>query len=326
METRETGTTAIQSVEWASGKVKSKCVDATRIPWRLNLAVGAIVVAIYLSSYFGVSLLAARHFWAFTLVLLMFLVATPTIWGLIHEGIHGHLLRQPLANRTVSRVLCVLLGFSFDVVQFGHLIHHRYNGHKYDRPDRVIPEEPAWKNWLRHWAHLLGGHYLFTVIVSAVVFAPSRVRQRALQHSMAGSKADIVAIRHAALKWFSDPNRIARIRVDCVAGMLLILLSVADYGAFWPAVVLAFCGRALVYSTLDNLPHYGVRGRGDQAAKNLSLPGWASLIVLHHNLHRVHHERPYLPWRAVPEHFGAAATDGNYLCAAIRQFAGPTRP
>ena len=325
METREAGSTGIQSIEWASDNVNSKGVDATRIPWRLNLVVGAVVVAIYLGFYFGVFLLAARHFWAFALVLLMFLVATPTIWGLVHEGIHSHLLRQPLANRTASRVLCVLLGFSFDVVQFGHLIHHRYNGHKYDRPDKVVPEEPSWKSWLRHWTHLLGGQYLFTMIVSAVAFSPSGVRQLVLRRHVAGSEVDIVAIRCIAGNWFSDANRIARIRFDSVAGMLLILLSVAHYGAFWPVVVLAFCGRALVYSTLDNLPHYGVGGRGDQAAMNLSLPRWASLIVLHHNLHRVHHERPDLPWRAVPEHFGAAATGGNYLRAAIRQFAGPTR-
>jgi len=46
---------------------------------------------------------------------------------------------------------------------------------------------------------------------------------------------------------------------------------------------------------------------------------------LHHNLHRVHHERPDLPWRDVANHFAEADTEGNYLLAAIRQFSGPSR-
>ena len=298
---------------------------ATRIPERINCALGTIILAVYLSFYFGATLLADGRVWVFGLVLLMFGVSTPTLWGLVHEGIHGHLFRHSFANRTASRVLCVLLGFSFDVVQFGHLMHHCYNGHKYDRPDRLVPEEAAWKSWLRHWVHLFGGQYLFTAIVSAAAFLPSRVRELALQGGMAGSEADMAAMRHAALKWFSDPNRIARIRFDCVAGISLVLLTIAHYAPFWPVALFVFFGRAVVYSTLDNLPHYGVQGRGDHAARNLSLPGWASLIVLHHNLHRVHHERPDLPWRAVPAHFGVASTDGNYVLAAIRQFAGPTR-
>ena len=135
----------------------------------------------------------------------------------------------------------------------------------------------------------------------------------------------MVAMRRAALKWFSNPQRIVRIRIDCMLSVLLILLSSMHYAAFWRVLVLAFSARAFLYSTLDNLPHYGVEGRGDIAAKNLSLPQWASLVLLHQNLHRVHHERPNLPWRAVPAYFEEAHTEGNYLVAAIRQFSGPSR-
>ena len=306
-------------------KVEAATGVARQIPERLNVAIATIVFIVYMGFFFGVSLLAGRHFWLFALVDLGFLISTPTIWGLVHEGIHGRLLRHPSANRTLSRVLCILLGFSFDAVQFGHLMHHRYNGHKYDRPDRAVEAEPAWKSWTRHWVHLLGGHYLFTALVSIVAFAPMRLRQRVLQGGISGREPDIAAMRHSALKWFSHENRIARIRFDGVAGILLLAFSLLHYAAFWPVAVLAFCGRALLYSTLDNLPHHGVQGRGDKAAKNLSLPAWASLVVLHHNLHRVHHEHPDLPWRAVPAHFVGSSTDGNYCLAAVRQFAGPTR-
>lgn len=307
-------------------KVNRRAAGARQSPHRLNLAIAICVLLIYLGVFFGASYLRGRHFWLFALVLLVFLISTPALWGLVHEGIHGRLFRQRFANRAVSRALCVLLGFSFDAVQFGHLMHHSYNGHKYDRPDRAIETEPAWKSWARHWLHLLGGHYLLTVLVSAVAFAPARLRELALQGGISGSEPDMKAMRQAALKWFRDPGRIRRIRLDCIASILLILLMALQYGAVLPLLVLALWGRAFIYSTLDNLPHYGVQGRGDLAARNLSLPRWASFLVLHHNLHRVHHEHPDLPWRVVPAHFGNSRTDGSYLLAAIRQFSGPSKP
>jgi fatty acid desaturase len=93
----------------------------------------------------------------------------------------------------------------------------------------------------------------------------------------------------------------------------------------WPALLATLYARAVVYSTFDNLPRYGTVGRADRAAKNLTLPHWASFIVLNRNLHPLHHEQPHLCWRVLPAHLADAATDGNYLLAAIRQFSGPTK-
>ncbi len=290
-----------------------------------TLALASVVLLIYFALFFGASLLAGGHFGLFGFVFLGFLVLTPTIWGLVHEGIHGRLVRHPRANRMASRVLCVLLGFSFDTVQFGHLMHHRYSGHEYDRPDRMKPGERVWRSWSRHWWHLFGGHYLFTALVSGVAFAPARLRESALRRAMPGRQPDMVAIRRAALKWFADQNRIRRIRCDCTASALLIALAAIHYAPFWPALLWALWGRALVFSTLDNLPHYGMQGRGDAAAKNLTLHPWASFLVLNHNFHQLHHERPDLPWQVLPRYLGKGVTHGNYLFAAIRQFSGPTR-
>jgi fatty acid desaturase len=298
---------------------------ATKAPGLLHLALAAPVLLIYLALFRGPALLEHARSPVVGGALLLFVVVTPTLWGLVHEAIHGRLARSPPANRMAGRALCVLLGFSFETVQFGHLTHHRYNGHEYDRPDRVKPGEPAWLSWSRHLGHLLGGHYLFTALVSLMAFAPAALRQHALRQALPGPQADIVAIRQAALKWFANPRRIRRMRIDCALSVLLIALAITAYASAWPALLAALYARAVLYSTFDNLPHYGTQGRGDQASKNLTLPRWASFIVLNHNLHRVHHEQPQLSWRALPAHLGPAATDGNYLLAALRQFAGPTR-
>jgi fatty acid desaturase len=298
-------------------------MDMARIPWRANLMLTAAVLMIYCSFYLAASLLATDHSWIFVCASAAFVIATPTLWGLVHEGIHGRLLPGRAANRATARALSILLGFSLETVQLGHLTHHSYNGHDYDRPDRMKPGEPTWRSWLRHWSHLLGGHYLFTCLVAWVSFAPSRTRELLLQRAMAGDAADMVGMRRAALKWCADPRRILRIRIDCVGSATLALLIGTRYAQFWPPLLLALYGRALIYSLLDNLPHYGMHWRGDDAAKNLALPRWAAVLVLNHNLHRLHHERPNLPWHELAALANSCAFDDNYLSAALRQFSGP---
>ncbi len=297
---------------------------AKQIPWRANLALGSAILGSYGGLlYFAVPVLKTGRFGTFALLSTGFLILTPTLWGLVHEGIHGRLLRRPALNRAAARILCVLLGFSFETVQFGHLMHHRYNGHEHDRPDRRKPGEPLWASWLRHWGHLLGGHYLLTALAGWVLFTPRQWRERALRQAFSGNEPDMAAMRQAALKWCADRPRIARIRSDCALSATVIIGAVAHYGPFWPLLLAALYVRALIYSTLDNLPHYGMHGRGPEAALNLTLPPWAAVIVLNHHLHRLHHERPNLPWKSLSTDSGDARPDGSYIIAALRQFAGP---
>lgn len=296
-----------------------------QIPWRFNLVLALGVLGIYLAFYFGAALLLEHRFVLFMCVGSAFVFATPTLWGLVHEGIHGRLLPRPLPNRLASRALCVLLGFSFDAVQFGHLMHHRHNGHEHDRPNRMKPGEPPWASWSRHCLHLFGGHYVFTALVGIIAFAPARLRELVVRHALSTRQSDIAAIRRAALKWSAEPERILRIRVDFTASILLALFVSIHYAPAWPALLSALYGRAFLYSMLDNLPHYGMGGRGNESAMNLGLHPWLAIGVLNHNLHRLHHQRPHLPWRALPAHLTRPQNDGNYFLAAVRQFSGPTR-
>jgi fatty acid desaturase len=304
--------------------VREKGTESARfpVPSGLNLFLCSGVLVIYGAFFAAARLLSSGHASEFAPLLAAFILSTPTAWGLVHEGIHGRLLRHRAGNLAISRMVCILLGFSFEVVQFGHLMHHRYNGYEHDRPDRIDPSRPLWMSWLKHYGHLLGGHWLFTCLVSVVAFLPDRLRTVLIERGFPGTDTDVAAIRRAALKWCGHRDRIVRIRVDCLLSLVLGTLYVWQYGAHWPVLLGALYGRALMYSMLDNLPHYGTRERGNAAAKNLSLAGWASFLVLNHNLHRVHHERPDVPWRAVPSCF-SGAMDGGYMQAALSQFRGP---
>jgi len=295
----------------------------TRSTELANALLAAVIIAIHISSFSGPLFLGARLFAFSSVIVVLFAMATPAHWGLVHEGIHGRLLVRPLRNRLESRILAVLLGFSFDLVQFGHLMHHRHNGHEFDRPDRIRPGGLLWKSLLRHYSHLLGGRYIMTAAAGILEFAPASALDRMLKDAYCGRAPELAAIQRAAVKWFSSRGRILRIRVDFAISLAILAIGFMQFGRWWPVLFLALGVRALIYSVLDNLPHYGRDGKGEAPSANLKLAPWASVVVRSHNHHGIRHDRPDLDWRRVAKESAHVKTDGGYLAAALLQFKSP---
>jgi fatty acid desaturase len=296
-----------------------------RVPVAANLLLALLVIAVDTGFLVAAAPVSSAHPGYALIALAAFVLVTPTHWGLIHEGIHGRLASGARTNRAASRVMSQLFGFAFDVVQFGHLTHHRFNGHANDRPDRIKPGESISAACLRHYGHLLGGHYLFTALVGVLAFTPAGLRKRLLTAALPRPDVDTRAILESCIAWFSSSQRLARTRVDILIALAWIVVGVLGYGTFWPLLVAGLIGRAIVFSVLDNLPHYGVPGRGNQAARDFRLHPWASTLVLGHNLHRVHHEHVELPWTALTEGLASEPAQSGYFGAALRQFGPPTR-
>src|SRR4051812_9003713 len=52
---------------------------------------------------------------------------TIPLWSLIHEGIHGTLLRDRAWNDRLARMLAAGYGGPFTLLKAGHLLHHRFS-------------------------------------------------------------------------------------------------------------------------------------------------------------------------------------------------------
>ncbi|MBV9863661.1 MAG: fatty acid desaturase [Alphaproteobacteria bacterium] len=261
--------------------------------------------------------------------LALFVALAPIQWGLVHEAIHGILAGPGPMNRLAGRVLSVLLGHSFEVVRFGHLMHHAHTGHDFDCPDRAPPDggASAGRVMIRHYGHILGGQYVLTAVSAWAALLPWRATRRLIAAALAGDGPGAVPIREAALRRFGPARRRAAIRADVVAAFSLPALSGFLYGPAWPWLVSALYGRALLLSLMDNMPHYGVGGSNAAEIPIFRASGWLSLLVMNHHLHRIHHLQPALPWVELPVEF--ARQDGRYDTAyangILRQFRGPTR-
>ncbi|HET6618598.1 MAG TPA: fatty acid desaturase [Dongiaceae bacterium] len=293
---------------------------------RLNLMLLALMAGLTAGALFAVPLwLLPRDLrWGWLLVPVALL--TNLFWALHHEAIHGGFHGDRRGNLLAGRIMAILLGSSFHVLRFGHLMHHRYNRNPVDRPDAYDPAAvPRARARLGFLANLVIGLYLAELVAPAASWLPRSMIWRLLDRIYRGSDPALAAIRLAAHRAFLDPRRLGIIRADAFLAVALVAASAAAFGRHWP-MLLGFLGaRGALISVLDNVYHFGTPIDRPDYARNLWLPAPLRLLILNMNLHRVHHLRPALPWWALPAQLRASGDgyDAPLLRTAAAQFGGP---
>ena len=251
---------------------------------------------------------------------------TNLFWALHHEAIHGGFHGNRRGNVLAGRMMAILLGSSFHVLRFGHLMHHRYNRNPVDRPDAYDPAAvPRARARLGFLANLVIGLYLAELAAPIASWLPRPMIRRLLDRIYRGNDPALAAIRLAAHRAFLDPRRLGIIRADAFLAVALVAASAAAFGPHWPMLLAFLGGRGVLISVFDNVYHFGTPIDRPDYARNLWLPVPLRLLILNMNLHRVHHRRPALPWWALPAQLRASGDgyDAPLLRAAAAQFGGP---
>ena len=284
---------------------------------RQNAALLALVLTIALLQYFIAPLAFPGGKSGSLALVVLCLMTTPLHWGLMHESIHGNLFDDSARNRWAGRLLGIFLGLSWDVIRFGHLLHHSNNRHELDRPEAIPPGSSAVRTAVPYFAKLLGGHALVSAVSSVGLSLPSRLVEQLVPK--------VEPMRTAALRAFLNPNRQARIRTDIVLIALLMVAAVWCWGTRWPVFVATVAARFFVLSLLDNAPHYATALDSGTYARNTHLPRWASWLVTGHNFHGIHHRATGLKWQELRAAFvhGGGSYEGSWGTMVLRQFRGP---
>lgn len=296
---------------------------------RINRQLFGFYAGSSLVAYFGLPLaiqLSAPVSSAWAWLLLPLTLIANGYWATLHEAIHGQLLTGAEANRRAGRVLAILWGSSFRLLRFGHLMHHRFNRHKLDRPDSYDPAVTgAGVARLRFFAEIFCGLYVIEVLTPLLYLLPRRLVGRIVSGLYSGDEAPMPRLRSLAEQALAGPKGIAEIRQDALAAALLIALALVAWGPLWPAFVAFLLGRGLLVSFLDNVYHFRTPLDQVDYAYNLSLPRPLQGLFLNMNLHRVHHRRMHLPWWQLPRQFTLEREhfDGTLLRGAVRQLTGP---
>lgn len=284
----------------------------------INLRIAAALAAVHVFAYALVPLVLMPIDPAWAAGAFAVTLATPSLWALVHEGIHRHLHPVPQANDRIARGLAILFGSPFRLVRFGHLTHHRLNGHAVERPDHRPGR-------FFYYVYLTCGLYLAELAGCLAGFLPRTFQARLARTAFYDGHPEALDTADAAVRALTSDRARQELRRDGALALLLIAAAAVAYGDAWGWLAAALVGRALVVSVLDNAFHYEGPLGDPHTGHNLAAPGWLGLVWLNFNLHRVHHRHPGVPWRDLPR---AMAADGDrcdvpLARAVLRQFRGP---
>lgn len=292
----------------------------------LNRLLLAFYAGSSLLAYLVLPLLARFHDTAWVWGLLPLALIANGYWATLHEAIHGQLLTRADHNRHAGRVLAILWGSSFRLLRFGHLMHHRFNRHKLDRPDSYDPATTGVGiARLRFFAEMMGGLYVIEVLTPALYLMPQAWVHRLVSGLYAGDEAPMPRLRPLAEQALAGPKGIAEIRADALWAWSLLIIGGLAWGVYWPAFLAFVLGRGLLVSMLDNVYHFRTPLDQVDYAYNLSLPAPLQRLFLNMNMHRVHHRRMHLAWWQLPRQFtqDREQFDGSLLVGAVKQLYGP---
>ncbi|WP_432992709.1 fatty acid desaturase family protein [Dactylosporangium sp. CA-233914] len=292
-----------------------------RRPSALAIALVGAAFAVLLLQLFALPLLLLPldPRWAWLLVPAA--LTTVPLWSLIHEAIHGTLLRERGWNDRLGRALAVGYGGPFTLLKAGHLLHHRYSRTQRERTEVYDPRKTSWLAAARtYYPRLLGGLYLAELLSVLLVVLPRPgwrmlVRRTDSLDSVTGLLLERVARR----------DNLRRFRLEAIAIVVTYTGSTLAYGRHAWLLWSAVGARALIVSLADNAYHYRTRLERPLDAMNLALPRPLEFFVLAFNLHNVHHRHPGLRWHELRAAFAADRDEIHlgWFTALARQFQGP---
>ena len=154
-------------------------MPTARIPARINLALSFAIVAAHAAVLFVLPAAVSLPQGFLVAAAIAVAIGTPTHWALIHEAIHGLLLKPRAANDQLARLLAILFGVPFRAVRFAHLRHHRYNRTPWGREEIY---DPATRSvalaHAMHYARITFGLYLGELALSLLCWLPRPVLRR----------------------------------------------------------------------------------------------------------------------------------------------------
>jgi fatty acid desaturase len=295
------------------------------IPTRANEAIFAMLIGLNVYQFFilPLVLLPVSPWWLLTLVPIA--LTNNTLWFLTHEAFHNGLHPNKQANDLMGRVLTVFFGAPYEVVRLGHLMHHRFNGALFDRPDLYDPDKVSTpRAWASYFFNILGGFYIMEIVSGLPFLFGKRAVERGAEVYIGDTEAE-QQLRKQFVKQLATDQAVRSVRLQMAGFVLVVGLSAWAYGPWWPVLAGIFAVRAFAISFANNLPHYGTKNHDTKFALSLAQPRWLQLLHLNFYHHRCHHRKPMVCWNALPAFHAEQGDsfDKPFWSAALAQFKGP---
>jgi fatty acid desaturase len=200
-------------------------------------------------------------------------------------------------------------------------MHHKFNRTELERVEVIAAGQSKWRARVSYFANLFGGTYVLQMLGLLLLLILPKALARAHVE-----RTDAQTYAGKALRAMVSPPTLRAVRQDTLAVLALFGAALALYGRDWPLLFAALAARAFLVSIVNYVYHYDTPLDDVLYARNLRLPPLLSSLMLHFNLHGIHHRHPSLPWTALPDAFARESRgeyDASFVSATMTQLRGP---
>jgi fatty acid desaturase len=225
-----------------------------------------------------------------------FALVNNTLFGLLHEAVHGVLSPSRPANEVLGRVAAATFPTSLGLQRVAHLGHHLRNRTDRELYDFYLPEQSkALRNfWL--YAGNLSGLYWFCIPASNLIYllAPWLYASRWFVRG----PARVLGFEPYVEEIAAQPK--LRIWLEilwaCVyqAGVWVV------FDLTWQGWLLCYWAFALHWSALQYVDHAWSPRDVIDGAWNLKVLPVSRALALNYHYHLAHHRHPTVPWIHLP--------------------------
>lgn len=299
----------------------AKSTNTYRIPIAINGAI-VLVQLILLAACF-IAAARLRGVLPIAMLAIAFGLLMNSVYSVVHEAEHAMLFPNRRLNESTGIVMALFFPAPFHLLRQGHIGHHLRNRSDDEAFDLYFEgDNVVWK-WMV-WLGILTGLYYLLVFVSNVVAAIApfvldrrhfRIEKR-LRVDRA-SAAFLESFNPAHLRWiWAEGTAAIALHVSIV---WLLQIPLWHYAALYASF-------GCMWSAMQYVHHYGTERHVTRGARNLWIFGPIDTLLLNHNWHREHHERPTVPWIYLPAVGRAESPRRGFLpWAYLKMWKGPRR-
>lgn len=242
----------------------------------------AVVVAVYGGWLVTTALHAAIPIW-----LLLPLGAWLIAWhgSLQHEAVHGHPTGRPVLDAAIAGSP-LSLWLPFSLYRESHLAHHATEALTCPRrdPESFLVDDDRWR---RAGRVERGARWILTTAAGRLLIGPIWVVACTWGEQL---HAALREDRRVVIRWIGHAFAVGVVLAWLVG---VCRMSLLEY-------VLAFVYPGLALTLLRSFAEHAPAVQPGHRTAVVESGTMLSLLFLNNNLHVVHHERPGLPWYALP--------------------------